>query len=76
MEIQNPTQSPSVNVTTNAPQTFSIAGIVTLPVKHASMVATVGAIFTLLYLLDLFLDINPVKDMYLKVFPREEVVAD
>lgn len=51
-------------------KTFAIAGIITLPIKHASLVATIGAVFTVLYLLDLFFDINPLKDMYVKVFPR------
>lgn len=51
-------------------KTFAIAGIITLPIKHASLVATIGAVFTVLYLLDLFFDINPLKDMYVKAFPR------
>lgn len=49
--------------------TFSIAGIITLPIRHASTVATVGVVFTMLYLLDLLFDINPLKDMYVKAFP-------
>lgn len=74
MELQNttPNQPSTAAAVAPAVTTFAIAGIITLPIKHASLVATIGAVFTILYLLDLFLDINPVKDMYLKAFPRSE----
>lgn len=74
MELQNntPVQSPANNATVPVATTFAIAGIIKLPIKHASLVATIGAVFTVLYLLDLFFDINPIKDMYLKAFPRSK----
>lgn len=75
MELQNPTSNQPVNgnqanTAAAVPATFAIAGIINLPIKHASLVSTIGAVFTVLYLLDLFFDINPVKDMYVKAFPR------
>lgn len=55
------------------PQTeFSIFGVIKMPIKHASTVASVGAVFTVLFLLDLFFDINPVKGAYQQVFPPKE----
>lgn len=68
---QNQNASGVNNQTANAITTFSIAGIITMPAKQASTVATIGAVFTVLFLLDLFFDINPVKDMYRKVFPKK-----
>lgn len=71
----NPNQSATgnqLNAAAAVPATFAIAGIIKLPIKHASLVSTIGAVFTVLYLLDLFFDINPVKDMYVKAFPRTE----
>lgn len=74
MELQNttPNQSSAANAAVPVATTFAIAGIIKLPIKHASLVATIGAVFTVLYLLDLFFDINPIKDMYLKAFPRSK----
>lgn len=53
-----------------AQTTFSIAGVITLPIRHASTVATLGTAFAFLFLLDLLFDINPLKDMYVKFFPK------
>lgn len=48
-----------------------ILGIVTVPEGSVSTVLNITTVISLLYLLDLFMDINPVKDQYKKMFPAK-----